>query len=79
MFDCMYTLFLPVPYTYLTLLYLLYSTLLYRWSVCVMDPAIFLSPFLCLRGRQNYPKVFEWNTNHEICFLFLDLLLGKTV
>lgn len=44
-----------------------------------MDPALFLSPFLCLRGRQNYPKIFEWNTNHEILFLFLDLFLGKTV
>lgn len=31
-----------------------------------------LSPFLCLRGRQNFPKIFEWNTNHEISFLFLD-------
>lgn len=67
---------LAVPYTYLTC-----STLLYSIDgVCVLvDSALFLSPFLCLRGRKNYPKIFEWNTNHEFCFLFFALLLGKTV
>lgn len=54
MFDCMYTLSLPAPYTYLTLPYLLYPTLrIDGVYVLWIDPALFsLSSFsslsLCL-------------------------------
>lgn len=76
MFDCMYTLFLPAPYTYLTLPYLLHSI----DRVCVLWILHFFSlPFFAYVEDKNNPKFFKWNTNHEICFLFFDLLLGKTV
>lgn len=70
--------FLAVP-LHSTLPYLTCSTLRID-GVCVLWILHFSSlPFFAYVEDKNFPKIFEWNTNHEFSFLFLVLLLGKTV
>lgn len=79
---CIHFLARPLHLPCVTLPALLYSIdgVCVLWILHFFSLSSFpLSPFLCLRGRKNYPKSFEWNTNHEFRFLFLALLLGKTV
>lgn len=66
MFDCMYTLSCPPLYTYLTLPYLLHSTLLYRWSVCACYG--FCTFFLCLLFLS--PCVLEEISNGILTTIF---------
>lgn len=76
MFDCMYTLFLPAPYTYLALPYLLHSI----DGVCVLWILHCSSlPFFAYVEDKIIRKFSNEILIMNFVFCFLTLLLGKTV